>query len=119
MMPKSPIASTTSAARKIRVSLTLIMKHIVMLRISMRGALTAMRIIIWKAFSMLVTSVVILVTRPAVLKRSMFENENACILSYIASRRLDANPVDATAAVRPAFTPKKRLMKASTSIIPP
>ena len=35
-----------------------------------------MRIIIWNAFWRLVTSVVIRVTRPAVLNLSMFENEN-------------------------------------------
>ena len=93
--------------------------HITMLLTSMIGALTAMRIIIWNAFWRLVTSVVIRVTRPAVLNLSMFENENCWILVNIASRRLHANPAEAFAANLPASTPNVRLMNAMTSIMPP
>ena len=91
---------------------TLMIRHITMLLISMMGALTAIRIIIWNAFCRLVTSVVMRVTRPAVLNLSMFENENCWILLNIASRRLHAKPAEAFAANFPASTPKARLMNA-------
>ena len=77
-------------------------KHMTMLQISVIGALTAIRRIIWYAFCMFVTSVVILVTRPAVLNLSILEKEKVCIFRYILSRRLQANPVDALAAFLPA-----------------
>ena len=51
---------------------------------------------------MFVTSVVILVTRPAVLNLSILEKEKVCMFRYILSRRLQANPVDALAAFLPA-----------------
>ena len=94
-------------------------KHMNIEHSSISGARTAMRSIIWKAFWMLVTSVVIRVTRPAVENLSMLEKEKVCTLQYMASRRLQAKPVDARAEKRPAATPKQRLHKASASISAP
>ena len=50
-------------------------KHMAMEHRSIRGARTAMRRLIWKAIWVLVTSVVIRVTRLAVLNLSMLEKE--------------------------------------------
>ncbi len=49
------------------LSFALIKKHMTILQISMSGARTAIRRIIWQALCTLVTSVVIRVTRPAAL----------------------------------------------------
>ena len=80
MMVKRPIPRITSPIMNIRVSFTLIRKHMTMLRIIIMGARTAILIVIWKAFWTFVTSVVILVTRPAVLNLSMLENEKVWML---------------------------------------
>ena len=50
---------------------------------------------------------------------SMLEKEKVCIFSYMASRRLQANPADASAAYFPARTPNNRLNMAVTSIMKP
>ena len=63
----SAAARMTMAARKIMLSFALIKKHMTILQISMSGARTAIRRIIWQALCTLVTSVVIRVTRPAAL----------------------------------------------------
>ena len=81
MMAMSTTASTTMAVRKTALNSALIKKHIAMLKISISGARTAMRRIICQAFCRLVTSVVMRVTRPAVLYLSMFEKEKACTLA--------------------------------------
>ena len=47
MISPSAAARTTIAARKIRLSLTLIKKHMAMLHTSINGALTAILSIIW------------------------------------------------------------------------
>jgi hypothetical protein len=67
----------------------------------------------------LVTSVVMRVTRPAVLNLSILENENRWIFSYIPSRRLQAKPEAALAAKVPARAPQARLQNAMASIRPP
>ena len=64
-------------------------------------------------------SVVILVTKPDVENLSMLENEKVCIFSYIASLKLQAKPVDASAAYFPAKAPNSKLNIAITSISPP
>ncbi len=109
MIKTSAAASTTMAARKIRLSRTLMKKHMNIEQTSISGARTAMRRIM----------VVMRVTSPAVENLSMFENEKVCTLQYMASRRLQAYPADALAENRPASTPKHRLNKASASISRP
>ena len=69
------------AARNIMLSLAFIINDMPMLHNSIRGERTAIRIHIWYAFWILVTSVVIRVTSPAVLNLSMFAKENVCTLS--------------------------------------
>ena len=73
--PKSATPSTTRAARNTRLSRGEMTKHMAMEHRSIRGARTAMRRLIWKAIWVLVTSVVIRVTRLAVLNLSMLEKE--------------------------------------------
>lgn len=119
MMKYSAAAKTAIAKRKIVLSLGLMKKHMHMLRISIMGDRTATLRDIWYAVCMLVTSVVILVTRPAVLNLSMLEKEKVWIFSYIASLKFAAKPDDASAPKRPACTPKYRLKNASTSMIAP
>ena len=68
---------------------------------------------------MLVTSVVSLVTRPAVEKRSMLEKENSCIWPYMASRRFFAKPVEAIEACFAAIAPQNREAKDTASITSP
>ena len=119
MIKTSAAASTTMAARKIRLSRTLMKKHMNIEQTSISGARTAMRRIIWKAFCRLVTSVVMRVTSPAVENLSMLENEKVCTLQYMASRRLQANPAEARAENRPASTPAHKLTSASASISRP
>ena len=75
--------------------------------------------IIWNAFCRLVTSVVIRVTRPAVENLSMLEKENRWMFSYIASRRLPAKPVDASAAKRPAKMPRASATAATRNVSRP
>mgnify|MGYP007110820245 CR=1 FL=1 len=57
-------------------SLALIVNAMTIAQIILAGALVNIRRIIWYAFYILVTSVVILVTSPAVLNLSIFANEN-------------------------------------------
>ncbi len=57
-------------------SLALIVNAMTIAQIILAGALVNIRRIIWYAFCILVTSVVILVTSPAVLNLSIFANEN-------------------------------------------
>ena len=83
------------------------------------GARTHMRSIIWKAFCTLVTSVVMRVTRPAVEYLSMLEKEKCWMFSYIASRRLPARPVEASAANLPASTPSSSAMAATRKVSRP
>ena len=107
------------AARKMRLSSRLMKKHMAMLVIRVRGARTAMRMIIWKAFCTLVTSVVSRVTSPAVLNLSMLENEKSWMRAYMLSRRLQAKPDEALAAKRPAMAPANRLTAAMATIMAP
>ena len=83
---------TTIAMRNMILSLPLMKKHMNKLNSIFRGALKLMRRSIWKAFWILLTSVVILVTRPAVEYLSISENEKVWIFSYIAILRLAASP---------------------------
>ncbi len=68
-------ATSTRTPRNMREICLLMMRHITRLKMSISGARTAMRRIIWNAFCTFVQSVVIRVMRPAVLNLSMFENE--------------------------------------------
>ena len=95
MIRASPMASTTTATAKIELSDGLMVRHITTLMMSIIGGRTAMRMIIWNAFWILVTSVVIRVIRPAVENLSIFAKEKVWILSYMLRRRFAANPVDA------------------------
>ena len=113
------VASITIATRKITLSLGFMKKHITTLDIRFKGALNETLRSIWMAFWMLDTSVVILVTRPAVEYLSMSENENLWILRYMASLRLAATPVDEYAANRPARIPNRRLRKAIRTMYEP
>ena len=83
------------ATTKMMLIRTSMRKHMKMLEIMRKGALTEMRNNCWKAFCRLFTSVVMRVTSPEVLNLSMSENEKVWILRYIASRRLLAKPVEA------------------------
>lgn len=94
-------------------------RHMTIEQTSISGARTATRISIIKEFCRLVTSVVIRVTRPAVLNLSMLENEKLCILQKTASRKLQAKPAAARAENRPANTPQPRLQKANSSMMAP
>ena len=81
MIKMSTVPRKRMAIRKMEDRLGLMKKHITMLQISMRGARTATRRIICQAFWILVTSVVIRVTSPAVLYLSMLEKEKSCTFS--------------------------------------
>ncbi len=91
-------AKKIKTARKIKLSLAWMTKHINMLHKSIKGARTAIRRTIWYAFWIFVTSVVIRVIKPAVLYLSMFEKEKVWMLANIPSRRLHAKPEEADAA---------------------
>ena len=109
----------TNATRKMRLILKLMNTHISTERIMLNGALTDMRMSIWKAFCKLDTSVVIRVISPEVENLSMLANENVWMLRYMASRRLYANPVEAFAEQRPDRMPKSSEKAAIKSISPP
>ena len=85
----------------------------------MIGALTQIRMDIWNACCTFVTSVVILVTSPAVENLSILEKENACIFSYIACLRFMANPELALEAVLPDSTPNHNASIAATIMASP
>ena len=91
-------------------------KHITRLKTRLSGALKLTRSNIWNAPWMLLTSVVILVTSPAVEYLSMSEKEKRWMLVYIASLRLAARPVEEYAAKRAAKMPNTMLKKAIRSI---
>ena len=67
----------------------------------------------------MLTSVVILVTSPAVEYLSISENEKDWIFSYIAILRFAASPDEEYAANRAARMPKSVLKHAIRSISPP
>ena len=105
--------------RKIRAKRGWIRNVITMALTSMIGALTQIRIDIWNACCTFITSVVILVTSPAVENLSILEKENVCILSYIACLRFMAKPELALDAVLPDSTPKNSASPAITIIAAP
>ena len=107
------------AIKKTRLSFGLMKKHMKRLNIKFSGALKLILRSIWNAPWMLLTSVVILVTRPAVEYLSMSEKENLWMFLYMASRRLAARPVDEYAPKRADRMPKSVLKKAIKSIMPP
>ena len=78
-----PIAATrkTTAMRNMPLRGGLIHMHMRKLNNRVRGERTATRITIIKAFWMLVTSVVIRVTRPGTLNLSMLEKEKVWMLA--------------------------------------
>ena len=109
----------TIATRKMRLNLLLIKKHMNRLKTMLSGARKLILSSIWNAPWILLTSVVILVTSPAVEYLSMSENEKRWILVYMASLRLAARPVEEYAAKRAAKMPNKVLKKAIRSIRAP
>ena len=80
VMMTMPMTSMGSTSRYTTESEGAIMLAIVRANISMKGLRTAMRIIIMKAFWILVTSVVSLVTSDEVENLSIFANEKSCTL---------------------------------------
>ena len=68
---------------------------------------------------MLVTSVVILVTRPAVEYLSIFAKEKDWMFSNIAVLRFLAKPADAFAPNTPPIAPPNSATSAQSSIRPP
>ena len=119
MISPRKITRIARATTKTMLSLVLMEKAITREKISVSGARKHMRMIIWKAFCKLVTSVVRRVISPAVLNLSILEKENFWIFVYMASRTLQAKPEEALAAYFPASTPNTRPKKASKSIYPP
>ena len=51
--------------------------------------------------------------------KAILENENVCIFSYIAFRKLRANPAEARAPYFPPIVPANREMHATMTIHPP
>ncbi len=119
MMTPRATTSTTMATRKTRLSWGLIKRHRAREASSIRGERMPIRRITIKAFCRLVTSVVIRVTRPAVLNLSMLEKEKVWTLAKRLSRRLQAYPAEARAAYRLPPTPQARERKARASISTP
>jgi len=78
-----------------------------------------MRRAIRKVICTLFTSLVSRVTRDAVLKRSMFVNENCWTFSKSASRRLAPNPSAPTVDRRMKMTPQTIAPSASSTISRP
>lgn len=102
-------------AKKISAIFAFINAVIAKEKISINGALTAIRIIIWYAFWILVTSVVSLVTRLEVENLSMFEKEKVCTRSYMSFLKFFAKPADAIAAYFPDKAPQLRDSRESTT----
>ena len=75
MMKMSAAPRSTMATKKMTERLGEMMRHITSEATSVMGARVAMVSTIWKAFCTLVTSVVMRVTRPAVLNLSMLPKE--------------------------------------------
>ena len=112
-------SSTAMTTRKIMESFALMESAMTSATMSVTGARVNIMSIIWKAFCTLLTSVVMRVTRPAVEKRSMLENENVWMFLNMSSRRLQAKPVLARALCCPALTPQTAASSAMTSICAP
>ena len=78
-MTNSPTPKTGMIARKMSAIFQLMVKDMMTETTSIMGLRTAMRMIIMNAFWMLMTSVVIRVTRLDAENLSMLEKENPCI----------------------------------------
>ena len=108
-----------NATRKMTLIRGLTFTAITAEAIIMAGARTAMRIIIWKAFWTLVTSVVSRVTRPAVEYLSMLAKLKSWMFRNMAARRFAAKPEEAVAAVLPARMPARSPSAARPTISAP
>ena len=108
-----------NATRKMTLIFGLTLTAITAAAIIMAGARTAIRVIIWKAFWTLVTSVVSLVTRPAVEYLSMLAKLNSWMFRNMAARRFAAKPEEAVAAVVPARMPASSPSAARPTISAP
>ena len=106
MIRKRPRPRTGRAIRNTMLSRLLILTAMITANTSMIGARNAMRISIWNAFWTLVTSVVSLVTREAVLNLSMFLKEKLCVFSKRPCRRFFEKPIAPTEAILAAPAPK-------------
>ena len=113
------IMRNATAIRNIMLSSAFMYMHMAKLNINVSGDLTATLITIMKAICTSVISVVIRVTSPGTLNLSMLENENVCILEYIASLKFAAKPAEALAEYLPAKAPNVRLKKAMSTIRAP
>ena len=111
--------STGTTTTKVRASLPPMRKAMVMAKMNISGARTAMRMSIMKAIWTLVTSVVMRVTSEAEEKRSMFSKAKPCTRVNISSRRLRAKPVEASAQVLAAAAPHKSEATAISTSFPP
>ena len=119
MISDKATARNTSATRKITDSLPEMDSAATSEKTNVSGARTAMRVIIWKEFWMLLTSVVRRVTRPAVENLSMFAKEKRWMFWYMARRRFAPKPVEAWLARCAQATPKNKLTRASSIISRP
>ena len=97
--------SSGSMTMKMSASRGLIIRVIMIEKMTMRGTRTATRMIIWYAFWMFVTSVVMRVTSEDAEKRSMSAKENSWTRKNRSWRRLRARPAAAVAARTPDMTP--------------
>ena len=113
-MPRSGTTTT-----KVSASLPPMMNAMVIAKMSMKGDLTAVLMIIMKEFCTLVMSVVILVTREDVENLSMFPKENCWTLLNMSDLRFPANPAAALAAKLPARAPHASERRAASTIAPP
>ena len=97
--------SSGSMTMKMSASRGLIIRVIMIEKMTMRGTRTATRMIIWYAFWMFVTSVVMRVTSEDAEKRSMSAKEKSWTRKNRSWRRLRARPAAAVAARTPDMTP--------------
>ena len=97
--------SSGSMTMKMSASRGLIIRVIMIEKMTMRGTRTATRMIIWYAFWMFVTSVVMRVTSEDAEKRSMSAKEKSWTRKNRSWRRLRARPAAAVAARTPDITP--------------
>lgn len=115
----SPKTSTGMMITKEVASAPPIMNAMIIEKISISGARTAVRIVIIYASCAFDTSVVRRVTSDEDEKRSIFANEKRCMLANMSLRIFFAKPADASALVLPAIAPAQSEQSASTMSRPP
>ena len=103
--PKATIGTSPTKMKPINPPPT---KVITAEKISIKGALTTIRIIIWKAFCTLLISVVILVTKDEAENLSIFWKEKLVNFLYKSLLRLVAKPTEAIEANLPPHIPHNK-----------